>query len=185
MIGRAMIGLTFGVLGVALLGFIVAPAGSSPMFATPPDLLGIPAGVVTSLAGVAGVVVGLTWMIRIYRSDPEPDQHAWRYRQRRRPSSAGDRPSMTRGQRGREIGRGLIALAIYAIGLAAFLVITSPAGSSPMMGYGPRVGPVPVDALLLLVGITGIVGGLVWMIRIHRADPEPDQHAWRYRARDR
>jgi len=25
------------------------------------------------------------------------------------------------------------------------------------------------------------VAGLVWMIRIHRGDPEPDQHAWRYR----
>ena len=33
--------------------------------------------------GVVGIIVGLVWMIRIYRADPEPDQHAWRYRAKR------------------------------------------------------------------------------------------------------
>jgi hypothetical protein len=58
-------------------------------------------------------------------------------------------------------------------------------GFSSGLSTGMRFGPVPVDAFLLLAGMTGILGGLVWMIRIHRADPEPDQHAWRYRSRGR
>ena len=29
-------------------------------------------------AGYLGQIVGLAWMVRIYRTDPEPDQHAWR-----------------------------------------------------------------------------------------------------------
>ena len=33
------------------------------------------------------------------------------------------------------------------------------------------------------LGVVGVIGGLAWMIRIYRADPEPDQHAWRYRAK--
>ena len=32
-------------------------------------------------AGVAGYLLGLSWMIRIYRADPEPDERTWRYRQ--------------------------------------------------------------------------------------------------------
>ena len=30
----------------------------------------------------AGILIGFTWMVRIYRADPEPDQRAWRYRER-------------------------------------------------------------------------------------------------------
>ena len=30
------------------------------------------------IAAVIGQIVGLAWMVRIYRADPEPDQHAWR-----------------------------------------------------------------------------------------------------------
>jgi hypothetical protein len=91
---------------------------------------------------------------------------------------------MTRGQRGRWIGRGLIAIAILAIGLAVIGFIAAP-GFSSGLGTGMRFGPIPFDAFVLLAGMTGLMGGLVWMIRIHRADPEPDQHAWRYRSRDR
>lgn len=31
-------------------------------------------------AGAAGYLIGLGWMIRIYRADPEPDEPTWRYR---------------------------------------------------------------------------------------------------------
>jgi hypothetical protein len=48
------------------------------MFLEPP----IGSKVITAL-GVVGPIVGLVWMIRIYRADPEPDQHAWRYRAKR------------------------------------------------------------------------------------------------------
>ena len=32
--------------------------------------------------GVLGILVGLAWMVRILRSDPEPGSSAWRYRER-------------------------------------------------------------------------------------------------------
>jgi hypothetical protein len=41
-----------------------------------------------------------------------------------------------------------------------------------------------LDVVVLGVAVVLIVVGLIWMIRIHRADPEPDQRAWRYRERD-
>jgi hypothetical protein len=40
---------------------------------------------------------------------------------------------------------------------------------------------VSVDAFYGLSVLSAIVG-LVWMVRIHRSDPEPDKRAWRYRA---
>ena len=64
--------------GTALLA-LLAPGGlSEPMFLEPP----IWSQALTALA-VVGVIVGLVWMVRIYRADPEPDQQAWRYRAKR------------------------------------------------------------------------------------------------------
>lgn len=85
---------------------------------------------------------------------------------------------MTRGQRGRRIGRAMIALAVMFVFLGVFLFVAAP---GYMGGPMTRV-PFWYDALPVL-GVVGIVVGLVWMVRIHRADPEPDQHAWRYRAK--
>jgi hypothetical protein len=173
-------------IGLTAFGFLAAPGDMGPpMFSGPPYLLGLPADVVLAAIGIVGPVVGLVWMIRIHRADPEPDQHAWRYRRDRASWIVGRSIlSMTPGQRGRWIGRGLIAIAMLAIALAVVWSIAAP-GFSSGLSTGMRFGPVPVDAFLLLAGMTGILGGLVWMIRIHRADPEPDQHAWRYRSRGR
>ena len=86
---------------------------------------------------------------------------------------------MTRGQLGRQIGRAMIALAVGGIALTAFMLISAPT----MMGGGPMTGtPVWTYAFYALGGL-GVVVGLVWMVRIHRADPEPERHAWRYRAK--
>jgi hypothetical protein len=38
------------------------------------------AGPIPIIVGAAGVAVGLIWMIRILRADPEPDAAGWRYR---------------------------------------------------------------------------------------------------------
>lgn len=78
-----MIGLTLLAIGLMALGFLTAPGTIGPMFDTPPDILGLPVGPVLGTVGSVGVVVGLAWMIRIHRADPEPDQHAWRYRRDR------------------------------------------------------------------------------------------------------
>lgn len=85
---------------------------------------------------------------------------------------------MTRGQRGRQIGRAMMTFAVVVgIGIPVFLFLATPS-------FGPMMGPRPLlsDALPVLAAV-GIVVGLVWMVRIYRADPEPDQHAWRYRSK--
>jgi hypothetical protein len=59
---------------VAPFLYVAAPRAFEPMFIGPgwdqTALLGI---------AVAGILIGFTWMVRIYRADPEPDQRAWRY----------------------------------------------------------------------------------------------------------
>lgn len=69
---------------VTIFLFIAASGGPTPMFSTPPDFWGLPVNVVLPAAGIVGAIIGLAWMIRIHRADPEPDQHAWRYRARGR-----------------------------------------------------------------------------------------------------
>jgi hypothetical protein len=57
--------------------FVAAPHTSGPMFAEPPDPL--VASIVIG-AGILAYVVGLAWMIRIYRADPEAHKSFWRSR---------------------------------------------------------------------------------------------------------
>ncbi len=76
----------------------------------------------------------------------------------------------------------MIALTVMFIFLGVFLFVAAP---GTMGGPMFRV-PFWYDALyddLYVLGVVGTIVGLVWMVRIHRADPEPDQHAWRYRAK--
>jgi hypothetical protein len=82
---------------------------------------------------------------------------------------------MTRGQRGRPIGRQMIALAVFVGIIAPAIAFVA----SPGYMIAP---PVSVDAIYGLSVLSAIVG-LVWMVRIHRANPEPDQGTWRYRAK--
>src|SRR5690349_19874503 len=82
---------------------------------------------------------------------------------------------MTRGQQGRRIGRAMIGLTIVLVIVAAIVWVADP---KPM--FGATIPSWPFTPPLL--GVIGMIVGLAWMIRIHRANPEPDQHAWRYRA---
>ncbi len=137
-------------------------------------------GLVVLGVAAAGFAFGLVWLIRVSRADPEPDQRAWRYRDVRALDWP-PRDGLTPGQRGRRIGRVLIAVAVGLIVVTGSLWIVAPRGPSPMF----LPGWIDFANLALsAVGITGIVVGLAWMIRIHRANPEPDQRAWRYRERD-
>jgi hypothetical protein len=70
------------------------------------------------------------------------------------------------------------ASAFFAIGFAVFLWIAQPGSIGPMFRNGTA------EAAIAVVAIVGVSVGLVWMIRIYRANPEPDQRAWRYRDRD-
>jgi hypothetical protein len=136
---------------------------------------------------VAGFVIGGAWLLRVARSDPERDHHGWRYRDRDRAateriattirSDAEDEP-MVRGRRGRVWGRLELILAAGVVFVVAPLVWLA----TPLFpGLQPRA-----DLLLAAYGLAavGLVGGFAWMVRIHRADPEPQQRTWRYRERD-
>ncbi len=77
-VAKAMIAIT------ALLGFVVAPFLYLAAPSTFEPMFPGPAFPETALVGIAiaSFLFGFAWMIRIYRSDPEPDQRAWRYRER-------------------------------------------------------------------------------------------------------
>lgn len=199
LIGRVLLAIAFGTVGLAIYLFIAVPGnmGPDPMTMTPPEVLGLPTGLVVLSVGIVGVVVGLVWMIRIYRADPEPDQHAWRYRSRDHdvdrdlaaarlamldvdPDHAG---GLTPGQRGRWIGRAMIAGACVAIASVAYLYVEITSGTSPMFRTPPDLFGLPVADVVAMAGLLGAIVGMLLMVRIHRADPEPDQHAWRYRSR--
>jgi protein-S-isoprenylcysteine O-methyltransferase Ste14 len=85
---------------------------------------------------------------------------------------------MTRGQRGRAFARVELALAAFVgFVLVPFIYLASPG----MIGWSP---PGWLTVAVFVVTVAGIGVGFAWMVRIYRSDPEPDQHAWRYR-RDR
>jgi hypothetical protein len=87
--------------------------------------------------------------------------------------------SNVRARRGRRIARLIFAEAVGFVALVGFFVIV--AASNQRSGYIADPGLIPWIAPGL--GTLGIAVGLAWMIRILRADPEPDSAAWRYRDR--
>ena len=184
--------------GLVLLGIVALadPGHIGPMFADPVpksiDWMGL-----APALGFIGIVVGSIWMYRIVRDEPEP--HVWRSRSGdydvdREAAAArlalhdvdpDDAGGLTPGQRGRWIGRAMIAGACVAIASVAYLYVEITSASSPMFRTPPDLFGLPVGDVMSMVGLVGAIVGVLWMIRIHRADPEPDQHAWRYRSRDR
>ena len=86
---------------------------------------------------------------------------------------------MTRGQLGRRVAK--VELAVVAFSgfvLAPFLYVAAPASPEPMFVGANEQGPA-----LTGIAIVAFLIGFAWMVRIYRADPEPDQRAWRYRER--
>jgi len=71
--------IVLAVLLPAVLGALLAfpPAMIGAMYTEPPDPL-LPASVIG--AGILAYVVGLAWMVRIYRADPEAHASFWRSR---------------------------------------------------------------------------------------------------------
>lgn len=85
---------------------------------------------------------------------------------------------MNRGLRGRSLARVELAVAAFSgFILAPFLFLAKPGFMGPPEPDLPIVG-------VAGVGFAGILIGFLWMVRIYRTDPEPDQRAWRYRERD-
>ena len=78
LLARQMFGGTLIVLLLAGFLFVAAPNFSNVRFYDPG-----PIAVVVPAAGILGLIIGLAWMVRILRSDPDPDAKAWRYRRGR------------------------------------------------------------------------------------------------------
>ncbi len=85
MTGRGLVGrrsarlilvVTLLLDGLVVALFLSQPSGIGPMFAPPPS--GPSVGVVVSAVGVALHLVGLAWMVRIIRADPEEHASWWR-----------------------------------------------------------------------------------------------------------
>ena len=88
---------------------------------------------------------------------------------------------MTRGQLGRSVAR--VELAVVAFSgfvLAPFLYVTAPGPIAEPIFLGPGWH----ETELAGIAVVSYLIGFVWMVRIYRANPEPDQGAWRYRERD-
>jgi protein-S-isoprenylcysteine O-methyltransferase Ste14 len=86
--------------------------------------------------------------------------------------------SNAKARRGREIARGLVTAVLVLLAFVGLLFLNLP---DPM--GAPFFEPSLSEWILPGLGVLGILVGLAWMVRILRADPEPDSSAWRYRER--
>lgn len=65
--------------GILALLFASAPSGMGPMSFDSPSLIGLPLGLLIAAIGSAIHLVGLAWMVRIIRADPEAHASWWRF----------------------------------------------------------------------------------------------------------
>jgi hypothetical protein len=80
--GRFMLAFALGLPFVGLVLWIASPGTMGHGLFTP-KVAGIEIETLLYLAAAAGYLVGLGWMIRIYRAGPEDGERTWRYRARR------------------------------------------------------------------------------------------------------
>jgi hypothetical protein len=73
------VGVLATVMAIGLATVLATMPG--PMFTPRPDILGLPQSLVAAAIGVAPAIVGLIWMIRIFRG-PRDVPPAWRHRDR-------------------------------------------------------------------------------------------------------
>lgn len=70
--------------------------------------------------------------------------------------------------------RAELAIAVAAPLVVAFLYVAAP-------GFMGAREPWLLEQLLPWAGATGVIVGLVWMIRLSRPEPEGGERTWRYR----
>jgi hypothetical protein len=79
-LGRFMI--TTSALALPIVMSVSSSDVFEPMFPPIAPVLGVPLGPLSQVAALIAYVVGLAWMIRIYRtSHLEPEGSSWRYRE--------------------------------------------------------------------------------------------------------
>jgi len=77
------------------------------------------------------------------------------------------------------MARGLL-FAVMAIDvLVVLLFAAAPRGIGPMFEAPPMVVGLPLGSLIVAIGIALHLGGLAWMVRIYRADPEAHPSSFR------
>ena len=84
-----------------------------------------------------------------------------------------------RGLRGRQTAQRLLAIAVGLDALVVFFFLNQPHFIGPMRAEPPSV----VEWLIPAAGVAANIFGMLWMIRIYRADPEAHPVAWRYHRR--
>jgi len=156
---RAELAIAIGIPLVAGFLFITAPASFGPMSEREPTLFES----ILPWAGICLYVVGLVWMIRLSRTNPEDGENAWRYRDRQR-----------RLDRARSLIRAELAIAIAIPLVAAFWFFVAP------QTFGSHELTL-LELVIAVVGVALYVVGFVWMIRLSRANPEDGESSWRYR----
>ena len=85
-----------------------------------------------------------------------------------------------RGLRGRQLAQLLLGLTLALDTLLAFLVVAAPDTTHPRFDAPPLLVGLPLGSVIVAIGIALHLGGLAWMVRILRADPEG--HASSFRA---
>ena len=74
------LGVVATVIALALFALSFEPP-PGPMFDSRPGILGLPGGAVVALVGLLLSLVGVVWMVRIFRG-PRDEPPPWRYRDR-------------------------------------------------------------------------------------------------------
>jgi hypothetical protein len=151
----------------------MAVAAGVLVFAFAPRLLRVFVHAVGNAPWLWLVVIGLAsagtlWILRIARADPEADAMM--------DLNEFMEESNARARRGRRLARIMFAGALMSLGIPAFLFVAAP-NSMGQTGNDPG----PIGLTVPAIAIVGLVVGFVWMVRIFRADPEPDAKSWRYR----
>jgi hypothetical protein len=77
-----------------------------------------------------------------------------------------------RGLRGRQKARGLLFAVVAIDVLVVLLFAAAPTGIGPMFEAPPSLVGLPLGSLIVAIGMALHLGGLAWMVRILRADPE-------------
>jgi hypothetical protein len=151
------------------------------------DLLTSNLGLLVPLAGILAVLIAGAITIRTSRGEGEPVAR-WRYRESRHEAPRLHElreempvPEPARGRSdalaARRRARVLIGAALLMPILMLIAWIAQPGSFSPMFDEPPWFA-----AALPWAAAVVYLFGLGWMIRIYRADPEPDHRTWRYRS---
>ena len=146
--------------------YLAAPGDIGPMFSEPPWFTRL-----LPWAGIAGVIVGLVWMVRLSRADPEAGDRTWRYR-----DSSDLERRRRRLARVHNLSRMKLVILVGSPLVAGLLWVLAPGSFRAMFLHWSLI-----THVLPWAGIVGAIVGIAWILYISRDDPEAGDRTWRYR----